>query len=453
MTRWSPFVRIGVRTGVGLLWLAGHSWCAAQALSFAQAAELARQNDPRLQMARQDLAVRRAQMEQAYGQLLPNASLSYSRFDGNRKTSGATSFPPTNFVSENTTLSVRQPLYRKALGAGYQKSKALLQSSEQELNKEEMELSLRTLQAYLEVLTVRQLIQANASQVAALTAQQDYVRQAQEKGFMRKTELLEAQSRLRSAEADQRALQGRLGLGWTALSRLTRQEMPTLWQLSALRVQEQVRRQLQTPADLHQWWTRAQEGSFQLKSLRAQEEAAKIEMDIASAGHLPSVDLVYQELSSGNELPNTPNNLYRTQQLGLQVTVPIYAGGAVNAAQRLAQAAYTKIQWQFTYANDQLQMEVQSSHNALLDAQTRLEHLTLDLQAKNESLRAVEQAFQAGLDTRLNVLQAQERLQQTRYGMLDQAGKYLQQWLKLEAASGQIDEKLVTSLSQWFEPM
>ncbi|WP_396431816.1 TolC family protein, partial [Limnohabitans sp.] len=144
-------MRIGVRTGVGLLWLAGHSWCAAQALSFAQAAELARQNDPRLQMARQDLAVRRAQMEQAYGQLLPNASLSYSRFDGNRKTSGATSFPPTNFVSENTTLSVRQPLYRKALGAGYQKSKALLQSSEQELNKEEMELSLRTLQAYLEV--------------------------------------------------------------------------------------------------------------------------------------------------------------------------------------------------------------------------------------------------------------------------------------------------------------
>ena len=441
-------LRLGLALSLGGLLMSATSWCGAQPLSFAQALELARQNDPRVQMVRQDLEVRRAQLEGAYGQLLPSVSMSYSRFDGNRTTLGAgTSSQPIGFVSENTSWTVRQPIYRKSLSAGYEKAQALLSAGEFDLQREEMDLSLRTLQAYLEVLTVQQLIQANAAQVDTLTAQLDYVRRALAKGFTRTTDLLEAESRLRAAQADRRGLQDRLALGWTQLARLTRVEQPSLWRISPQRVQGL----LLPAASLSEWWGRAQQGSLQLRSLLAQQEAAKFDMSMATSGHLPTVDLLYQDLSSANELPNSPNLQYRTKQIGVQLVVPIYSGGTVNASERSAQAALTKIQWQISLLGDQLQVDVQSSYNDLLDAQRRMEQLAFDLKAKKENVIAIEMAYKAGLDTQLSLLQARERLQQTHYGHLEQAGKYLQAWLKLHSICGLIDEKFISDFSQWFD--
>jgi outer membrane protein TolC len=96
-------------------------------------------------------------------------------------------------------------------------------------------------------------------------------------------------------------------------------------------------------------------------------------------------------------------------------------------------------------------LEIQSSYNGLKDALSRLKSLQVDLQSKSENVRAIELAYKAGLDSKLSLLQAQERLLQTRYGLADYAGRYLQSWLKLNATSGQLDEQFLADFNNAFD--
>ena len=72
------------KTNGSLLWVSrafllgglvgAHGFALAQSMSFLQALDLARQNDPKYQMVRQDVLVRREQVAQALTQDLPNLS-------------------------------------------------------------------------------------------------------------------------------------------------------------------------------------------------------------------------------------------------------------------------------------------------------------------------------------------------------------------------------------------
>jgi outer membrane protein TolC len=106
-----------------------HGFALAQSMSFLQALDLARQNDPKYQMVRQDVLVRREQVTQAFAQFLPNVSLSYNRNDIDRNMLNS-SAAPSSILSENKTFTIRQPLFRKALVGNHEKAKLMLEAAE-----------------------------------------------------------------------------------------------------------------------------------------------------------------------------------------------------------------------------------------------------------------------------------------------------------------------------------
>lgn len=419
----------------------------AQSMNFLQVLDLARQNDPKYRMVRQDLEVRREQLAQAFAQMLPNVSFSYNRNDIQRTVITPSPTPASAILSENKTLTLRQPLFRKALTGNHEKAKLMLEAAEHDFIREELDLSVRTLTNYLEVLTVEELLETNSAQLVTLRAQLDYAQKASVSGFTRKTDVLDVQSRLSSLESDRLSLQGRLSLAKTALFKLIRIENQSLWKPSYTRIMALKK----TDRSLQDWWAAAQERSPVIKSLQAIEQAAQKDVEVSGAGHLPTLDLLVQKVNSTSEVPSSKGFSYSDQQVGLQVSVPIYSGGSVTSAERQAMAAYTKAGLQLTYQSDQLQLEIQSSYNGLQDALSRLKSLQLDLQSKTENVRAVELAFTAGLDSKLSLLQAQERLLQTRYGLADYAGRYLQAWLKINASTGQIDEPFLAEFNGAFD--
>lgn len=230
--------------------MGAHGFALAQSMSFLQALDLARQNDPKYQMVRQDVLVRREQVAQAFAQFLPNVSLSYNRNDIDRNMLNS-SAAPSSILSENKTFTIRQPLFRKALVGNHDKAKLMLEAAEYDFVREELELSVRTLASYLEILTVQELLVTNSAQLVTLRAQLDYAQQASVKGFTRKTDVLDARSRLSSLESDRMALQGRLSLGKTALFRLIKTEVQPLWKPSYARIIAQSK----NAPSLQDWWS------------------------------------------------------------------------------------------------------------------------------------------------------------------------------------------------------
>jgi len=438
----------GVSRALLMLGLLGtHGWLFAQSMSFLQVLELARQNDPKYQMVKQDLEVRREQVAQAFAQLLPNVSYSYNRTDIQRTMLNSAASGSSPILSENKTLTLRQPLFRKALWGSHEKAKLVLESAEQDFIREELDLSVRTLTNYLEILTAQELLETNSAQLVTLRAQLDYAEKASVRGFTRKTDVLDTKSRLSSLESDRLALQGRLSLAKTALFKLIRFENHPLWKPSYTRIIALKK----TDRSLQDWWASAQERSPVIKSLQAIEQAAKKDVEVSGAGHLPTVDLLVQRVNSTSEVPSSPGFSYKDQQVGVQMSLPLYSGGAVTSTQRQSMAAYTKAGLQLEYQSDQLQLDIQSSYNGMREALSRLQSLKIDLESKSENVRAVELAYKAGLDSKLSLLQAQERLLQTRYGLADYAGRYLQAWLKINASSGQIDEPFLVEFNSAFD--
>jgi protease secretion system outer membrane protein len=427
--------------------LGAHGLLCAQSMNFLQVLDLARQNDPKFQMVRQDLEVRREQVAQAFAQMLPNVSYSYNRTDIQRTMLSTAASGSSPILSENKTLTLRQPLFRKALFGNHEKAKLMLEAAEQDFIREELDLSVRTLTNYLEVLTVEELLETNSAQLVTLRAQLDYAEKASVRGFTRKTDVLDTQSRLSSLESDRLVLQGRLSLAKTALFKLIRFENHPLWKPSYTRIVALKK----TDRSLQDWWTTAQERSPVIKSLQAIEQAAKKDIEVSSAGHLPTLDLLLQKVNSTSEVPSSPGFSYKDQQVGFQMSMPIYSGGAVTATERQSVAAYTKAGLQLEYQSDQLQLEIQTSYNGMQESLSRLASLQIDLQSKSENVRAVELAYKAGLDSKLSLLQAQERLLQTRYGQADYAGRYLQAWLKINASSGQLDEPFLVEFNSAFD--
>jgi outer membrane protein, protease secretion system len=439
--RWVP------RSLVVLGLLGAHGVLCAQSMSFLQVLDLAKQNDLKYRMVRQDLEVRREQVAQAFAQMLPNVSFSYNRNDIQRTVISPSPSPASPIVSENKTLTLRQPIFRKALTGNHEKAKLVLEAAEHDFLREELDLSVRALTNYLEIVTAEELLETNSAQLLTLSAQLDYAEKASVRGFARKTDVLDVQSRLSSLESDRVSLQGRLALAKTALYKLIRIENHGLWRPSYTRIMALKK----TDRGLQDWWTAAQERSPVVKSLQAIEKAAQKDVEVSGAGHLPTLDLLVQKVNSTSEVPTSKGFSYSDQQVGLQMSVPIYSGGSVTSAERQAMAAYTKAGLQLAYQTDQLQLEIQSSYNGLKDALSRLKSLQVDLQSKSENVRAIELAYKAGLDSKLSLLQAQERLLQTRYGLADYAGRYLQSWLKLNATSGQLDEQFLADFNNAFD--
>src|SRR5262249_39453023 len=100
------------------------------------------------------------------------------------------------------------------------------------------------------------------------------------------------------------------------------------------------------PAEADDWIGQAREGNPQVRALRAAVEVARIDVSRAQAGHSPTVDLV---MSVGKNYSNhsltTPDD-YSTKasqkEIGIQVNVPLFAGGAVVTKVNQAEIALEK---------------------------------------------------------------------------------------------------------------
>src|SRR5690606_30043268 len=103
------------------------------------------------------------------------------------------------------------------------------------------------------------------------------------------------------------------------------------------------------PANEEQWVNMALEQNLQIISARLATDIAKQDVRVARSGHLPSIDLVLSRGDqdySGDQVGRNDAGISRapadqtqvTDSIGIQVTLPIYSGGATSS--RVRQQVY-----------------------------------------------------------------------------------------------------------------
>ncbi len=178
------------------------------AIDLLQAYDTALAQDATVRAARAAADAGRERLPQARAQLLPNLSYSGSRFDNNLNRSQPNNLGvPTTFkdtyLSDNQTLTLRQPLFRKPLWDAYEQAKYVVEDVNAVLERELKNLGMRVSTAYMETLLAKDQLELVLVQKTFMTTALDVVRKAFAAGSGTRTDIDEAQAKLDMTNAQE----------------------------------------------------------------------------------------------------------------------------------------------------------------------------------------------------------------------------------------------------------
>ena len=432
-----------------LLCLSLSSTLSAQPLDLLKAYEAAQLQDATLAAARAAAAAGRERLPQAKSQFYPNISANFSRNKNDLDTTapnflGQQQTTNNRYPSSNQTLSIRQPLYRPQLTAQYRQAQAQVDDAEATLAQEEQNLAVRVSGAYFEALLTYDQLDLVLAQRAAYTTQLDAARKGLAAGSGTRTDIDEAQARLDMNTAQE--IEARQNITYTQqqLQTLVNQPVAQLAKLDVARL-ELANPQ---PDRLEDWIDRAERSSPQLQSLRAQAEAAKQEIDRAKAGHHPTLDAVAQWSRSQSESVTNTQSRYDNASYGLQLNVPLFAGGYVNSQVRQAIAGQERAEQALEAGRRNLGVRVHKEFRGVTEGVPKIKALEQALRSADQLVLSSQKSFQAGSRTVLDVLNAEQQRVSVMHDLAQARYVYLVSRIRLLALVGGADTEAMVAANR-----
>ena len=397
---------------------------------------------PRLRIAEQNLNIGAARRSAATGQLLPQVRANASLSDNTRVQSGQ----ETTFDGNRYSLQLTQVLFNWQAFAA--RAQAVLREDQAEqLYYSELAILLTDVaEKFFDTLQARDALDSIASEYEAVSNQLQQIESLYARQLAQITDLYQAQASLASVEAQQIQLESRLDIQLEALRSVSGIEPGELFRLA------EGAKVPPLENNLHYWVDQAEKNNHSIKAQRLAFEASKKMISQRRGAYMPQVSLVLQRQDSDVGFDNMPLQRSDNTYIGVDVSVPIYAGGSNRAAVReansqslIAENELRGVQLEIGETVRSAYLQVQASEKIIGAAQKLVESTEL-------SATAMQRGFELGAVTSVDVLNAirdqfgaQRDLQQVRYEHV----KFL---LLLKREAGLLTADDLIEVSTWLEP-
>ena len=423
---------------------------AAFGLDLVQSYHLALQQDARYQAARADTAASREAVPQAFSQFLPNVSASLSR--GKNSTDSAVPgfggelvTSTYEYLSSSYSVNLRQPLYRKFTFAQYQQAKSQVVSAEASLEKSLQDMLVRLSGAYFEALMANDQMALIKSGKEAYAAQLEGAKRSFQAGQGTRTDIDDAQARYDMILSQELEAANNLGYTRRSLEAIINKPAGELSRLDPKRMELVP----PTPANVDEWIARGEEMNAELRAARANIESAQQELEKAKSEHYPTVDLVASRSRSQSANDVTINQLYLTSSVGVQVNIPLFAGGYSNSQVRQALANLEKYQQQYEAARRELDLQIGKEFQNVSEGVFKVKALEQAERSTDQAVFSNQKGFQAGTRTLIDILNAQQQRLNTRRDLAQARYQYLMARLRLQGLVGSINEDEIVVINAW----
>lgn len=411
----------------------------AYAMDLHEAYQAALLQDATTRAARAAVQASDERINQAKAQRYPNVSLSagYQRNNLDRTQPNFLGQEVTvndRYPSKNTTLTLRQPLYRKSIAVTVEQTLAQRDDMEAGLQKETQNLAVRVVEAYTQILFARDQVAFIEAQKAATSTQLDAARKQFAGGSGTRTDIDEAQARLDMTLALELEARQQQGFAQRQLALLINAPVD----LAALRPLADDRLAAWSPssAGVEDWLAQAETRSPELRQLRARLETARLEVEKARAGHLPTLDAVAQWSRSGSENVTSPATRYLNRTMGVQLSVPLYAGGYVNATVREAVARQTQAEELLEAARRDLALRISTEYRSVTEGRLRVRALEQAERSADQLAQSSRKSMRAGVRTLVDVFNADQKKAQTQRDLARARYEMLVAYVRLQALAG-----------------
>ena len=206
------------------------------------------------------------------------------------------------------------------------------------------------------------------------------------------------------------------------------------------------------PESVQAWTERAEGASPELQALRAQLEAARQEIEKAEAGHKPTLDAVAQWSRSSSDTVTSLNQRYDNKVIGLQLTVPLYAGGYVSSTVRQAVAQAERAREALEAARRDLGVRVHREFKGVTEGVLRVRALQQAVMSAEQSVISNRKSFEGGSRTMLDVLNAEQQKTLAQRDLAQARYVYLVSRMRLQALAGDDRNVSVTEANAWLVP-
>lgn len=139
-------------------------------------------------------------------------------------------------------------------------------------------------------------------------------------------------------------------------------------------------------------------------------DAAKYEVERNRAGFMPSVQLYASHSENDSSSDNTVNQKYRTDSIGVQVSLPIYSGGGVAASTRQAAARYGRAMAEMDTQVGSTLNDLRKQFNLCISSRAKLAAYELAVKSATTQVTATRQSVLAGQRVNVDVLNAEQQL-------------------------------------------
>ncbi|HEX6735979.1 MAG TPA: TolC family outer membrane protein [Azonexus sp.] len=427
-----------IRCCVLLLLLAGQAW--AEPESLLRLYRDARVNYPNYLASRAEAAAEAEREAVARGRLLPNINIggNYGRSDTTRKTPrlGDDQFE-YDYYAYN--LNLRQSLFRLQDWAEYRKARALSQSATALEGRADNDLVIGMVTVFLELSLLNERLRLQEAQRVATDNQLAAARRGFELGTGTRIDIDEMQARAdlllaqtyeleRQRDFRQRELEGYAGR--------------PVGELPVLDAEAFSPARLLPAGPVEKWVGDALAANNDFRLLTAQMEAAEQDVLAARSGHFPTLDFVASVGRSSNDSVTTLSSAgdvrYETSSLGLQLNVPLFAGGQVSALVRQAQARHSQARYRVEELRARLEREVRREFDNVTRGWEMIRALERAEQSARQSLRAVRKGIDAGVRSTTDLLVAEQQYVAAKVELSRGRYQLLGSVLKLKSMAGPV---------------
>ncbi len=199
------------------------------------------------------------------------------------------------------------------------------------------------------------------------------------------------------------------------------------------------------------WMQKARLNNLSIQSQRYALQAAQENIAAANSGHLPTLNasLGYNSQNQITQNTTDPNILNKDFSAGVNLSFPIFSGGAILANTKQSRDRYLVTYQSFRGTSEQAFDQLRASFATLKNSGSLIKTLKKSVELQKQALHDTMISYNAGLQSMSDVLAAQDRLYSQQQQYFQQQYSYAIAYLQLLQSAGILNQQQLNYLNSF----
>jgi outer membrane protein len=388
-------------------------------LTITDAYNLALQNSKEIKVSEYQMQSNREQLNQVKAELYPQIYMSagYGKKEYDEGRSGRLS---------SYSLSFHEAIYdaTKINRVEITKSKIKLDSFKVEFQKQE--LAQRVFKIYMDILKSQNKIDVYNAYINTKAKRVELLTKKLELSLGTKTDLLQGEVDYHFSRMDLRREKKFIRVNKLKLKHLTGIDTIELPTIDFNKITDDTVAEMRAVIEKsHNKFS----SNLKLKQSQTNLDLSAKEIKSAKLAHLPTINInaQYSKINADARVSNLEN----TKSVMLQIEIPLYQGGAIESKVTASKLSYNSAQESLLQVEDEIKEEYEENLATFDASSSSIALYRESLNSAQAYLNSIEQSFNAGLKSSLDLNEAKSRLYEVKYRFVENLYEMIDAYINL----------------------